>query len=94
MNSPEAIPNKYDELRALFINSISKMKRLHFDPRITNFYDEIRRTYSSEEYKHCLLWHLITASTPYEAVVNFDTPGGEIEDFIRNRLPLILEEKE
>ncbi len=88
---PETDKNKYDEMRELFLQSINKIDFGYFDPEIQKFYDEIKKKYSPEEYERSLLWHLIIGSTPGEHINNFDTPDGDIEDFIRNKLPTIAE---
>jgi hypothetical protein len=91
MNSPEKPSSNYEELRVVFSSLIEKIELGFFDPIMADFYNEIQRKYSYEEYGHCLLWHLIIGSTPDQTDINFDTPGGEIEDFIRNRLPSFIQ---
>ena len=90
MSSPEKTTNnndRYDEIKKLFDDHISKIDFGFFNHHLQDFYNLIKEKYPDEEYKNCLLWHLIIASTPDETVTEFDTPEGEIENFIRSKLP-------
>ncbi len=90
MHSPE-IPNKHNELKTIFSALMEKIDEGFFNEEIMEFYKYIQTKYSHEEYGHCTLWHLIIGSTPDQTDIHLDTPGGEIEDFIRNKLPQIAE---
>ncbi len=92
--SQESNKDKYTEVRELFLNSINKIELKYFDPEIQKFYEKIQRKYTSGQYQHCLLWHLVIGSTTNDSNTVFDTPDGDIEDFIRNDLPRIAENKE
>jgi hypothetical protein len=92
--APESDKNKYTELRELFLNAINKIEFAYCDSEMKKFYSEIKEKYPSEEYRHSLLWHLIIGSTPDKTDIYFDTPEGDIQNFITNRLPAIAKSRE
>ena len=82
---------KYLQIKAIFKTLIAQIKLSYNNPEIQNFYIKIKEKYPQREYENCLLWHLILGSTPHDVDIYYDTPEGDIEDFILNKLPTIIE---
>lgn len=88
MESDLSEAQKIDELKGLWNNS-TKRGVDTFHPEVKVFYKEMQDKYPYETLLNAKLWHIIAGGTLEDSFVNFDLPGGEIEDFIRHKAPLI-----
>ncbi len=58
-----------------------------FHPALQEFIQTMETKYGQDKCSRSKLWHVLTGSVPEATEIDFDLPGGEVEDFIQNRLP-------
>lgn len=81
---------RFDEIRLIFNKEDSR--GINFMHTVRNeFVDSLRKRYSGDVLDSCRLYHLVAGSspTPEIPVTMLDLPEGEIEDFIRNKMPTL-----